>query len=253
MNLVTLFDYDTSQKGHLILLGMLVNGLRMNCIDIPYRLHVITSAEDTIKSLFPEVKILPLKTLDSHPQVHKNIRQKLFNVCALDFEFIFLDYDMYVNADLKYLWDRRHEKPFIAVNHQKNIFGKIKGHHIRDENKFLNSGVQIVSDPSFLNYKKIFNFGEAIDFKFTVSGHDQALLHTYFSDIKYDYTHPEIGSEWNSCAGYGIVDIDENYNFDITYKNGEVMYPVKINHYWDEFKPWLINCPIYSFFKEVYE
>ena len=35
--------------------------------------------------------------------------------------------------------------------------------------------------------------------------------------------------------------IDPSGNEDLNYK-------VFINHYWDEFKPWIINCPIYNSF-----
>jgi hypothetical protein len=153
---------------------------------------------------------------------------------------------MYINEDLSFLWDKRKDKPFIATAHQKNIDG-----HTTDNNEFMNSGLQIVSDPHFLNYNHLYDHAQSIDFKFSSPGTDQALLDSYCKEIRYDFTHPNIGCEWNSCAGYGLVDIDDDYNFSIRYKNKDIEYPVKINHYWNEFKPWAINCPIFKFYKEL--
>ena len=108
-----------------------------------------------------------------------------------------------------------------------------------------------VPDTSFLNYDDLYNFALGKGFKFDSPGTDQALLDAYCMQIGYDFTHPDIGCEWNSCAGYGLVDIDDEYNFNITYKNQDTEYPVKINHYWNEFKPWVINCPIFKFYKDL--
>src|SRR5438067_2107120 len=52
-----------------------------------------------------------------HP--HFNLRFKLSNLASLTFPFLYLDADMYVLDDLNYLWRRRLDKPWIAVNHQR--------------------------------------------------------------------------------------------------------------------------------------
>lgn len=250
MNIVTIFDYNTSEKNHITMIKMLISSIKENCKkSTNINLYVITSYTNLSNYISEEIEILPLKKFRTNKKVHKNILSKLYNLCNLDFEFIFLDYDMYVCADLEFLWEKRKDKPFIGTIHQKNINGK-KGVHTTKNSNFLNSGLQIVSDPDFLNYKEIFQFGEKMNFDFPVSGYDQALLDSYFKNIGYNFSHKDVGCQWNSCAGYGIVHIDDDYKFEITYKNQREEYPVMINHYWDEFKPWNINCPIFNFYKK---
>lgn len=249
MNIVTIFDYNISDKNHITMLKMLISSIKENCKKSTINFYVITSQENLSYYINEQIEALPLKQFKTNKKLHKNILSKLYNLCNLDFEFIFLDYDMYVCSDLNFLWEKRKDKPFIGTIHQKNIYGTKKVHTTENSN-FLNSGLQIVSDPSFLDYEKIFQFGEKINFEFPVSGYDQALLHCYFKNMGYDFTHKDIGCEWNSCAGFGVVNIDDDYNFTITYRNKEEQYPVMINHYWNEFKPWNINCPIFNFYKE---
>lgn len=254
MNILTIFDYNLDDIKNKIMLQMFVGGIIENCKKYPYKLWIITNQTNKIDQIFSNSCIRTIKTKQNEhsiPSDKINIKNKLYNLCNLDFEFIYLDCDTYVCSDLSFLWDRRKDKPFISTIHQKNIKGIIHTKHIEENNDFMNSGLQIVSDPSFLNYEKLYSFGKKLNFKFPVPGADQALLDTYFKEIGYDFIHSDIGCEWNSCAGYGLVDINNEYNFSITYKNEDTEYPVKINHYWNEFKPWLINCPIFRFYKEL--
>jgi hypothetical protein len=254
MNIVTIFDYNLVDINNKAMLQMFVGGIAENCKKYPYKLWIITNQSNYIDKMFNESYIRTISLKDNNyetPSDVPNIKNKLYNLCNLDFEFIYLDCDMYVASDIYFLWDRRKDKPFISTIHQKNIKGIIYEKHTEENNDFMNSGLQIVSDPNFLNYDELYNLGKELRFKFKVSGTDQALLDAYCKKINYNFTHPEIGCEWNSCAGYGLVNIDENYNFSINYKNQEVEYPVKINHYWSEFKPWNINCPIFKFYKEL--
>ena len=246
MNIVTIFEYDTQQINHVLMLKMLVDSIKIHCLKYPYKLWIITKQINKIDQLFPEKNIIAISKESSKEKFLPNIKNKLHYLSHLDFEFIYLDYDMYVCSDLSYLWERRKDKPFLSTLHQPNIKG-----HTDKKFDFMNSGLQIVSDNSILNYEKIIDYGKKRDFKFDVSGTDQALLHHYFTDIGYDYIHKDIGCEWNSCAKYGIVDIDSKYNFNIRYKHDTEEYPVKINHYWYEFKPWFINCPIFNFYKDL--
>jgi hypothetical protein len=246
MNIVTIFEYDIDKPNYLIMLHMLVHSIKIHCVKYPYKLWIITKQQNKIDQLFNDTNIITMSKESASGDFLPNIKNKLFYLTHLDFEFIYIDCDMYVCEDLSYLWDRRNDKPFISVFHQPNI----KGHTDKQYN-FMNSGLQIVSDNSFLNFNNIMQMGYKRNFEFDVSGTDQALLHHYFSDINYDYCHKDIGYEWNSCAGYGQVDIDSNYNFNITYKNNTDEYKVKINHYWDQFKPWNINCPIFNFYKKL--
>lgn len=247
MNIVTIFDYDTTNPHHKIMLRMFVDSIKLHCVKYPYNLWIITKQINTIDHLFSDTNIITVSKKPNDQYLLPNIKHKLFYLTQLDFEFIYLDYDTYICSDLAYLWDRRKDKPFIATTHQSNI-----KKHTDKLPAFMNSGLQIISDNSFLNFDKLIEFGQKLNFRFDVPGTDQALLHHYMQDIGYNYLHPEIGHEWNSCAGYGIVTIDDEYNFHIEYQNGSDKYPVRINHYWDEFKPWQINCPIFEFYKTCY-
>jgi hypothetical protein len=184
-----------------------------------------------------------------HP--HFNLRFKLPNLASLTFPFLYLDADIVVLSDLNYLWQRRHAKPYVAIDHQR-----IPSDPRTHRPPFLNAGLQLVSDPSFYDLDAIlaaqndvvplnkFREVRKADM-FTGPGHDQAVLHRYFTSIGYDYTHAEIGPGWNSCAG--ITDVR---NGDGVWKARTLTladnHAVHIIHYWDQFKPWLINCPIYQ-------
>jgi hypothetical protein len=184
-----------------------------------------------------------------HP--HFNLRFKLANLAALDFPFLYLDADTYVLGDLHELWSRRHAKPWIGIDHQR-IPSDVRTHR----SPFLNSGVQLVSDPAFYDLGAILSvqnaaapLGHAADFTkdemFACPGTDQAVLYRYFQSINYDYTHPAIGPEWNSCAGVSQVWRDDNMWKGRTI-GLDVDHDVKLIHYWSQFKPWSIRCPIYE-------
>ena len=249
MNILTVFNYNLDNSNNRTMLQMFISGIVENCNTYPYTIWIITNQHSKINQMFNESFIKTIKPQQNNrlvPEKMPNIKNKLYDLCSLDFDFIYLDIDMYINADLNFIWERRKDKPFISTIHQKNIKG-----HTEEKNKFMNSGLQIVSDPSFLDYDKLYDLATKMNFKFDKPGTDQALLDAYCNQMGYDFTHPEIGCEWNSCAGYGLVNIDDEYNFHIRYKNKDTEYAVKINHYWDEFKPWVINCPIFKFYREL--
>ena len=180
-----------------------------------------------------------------HP--HHNLSFKLPNLAAIDEPFLFLDADMAVLADLQPLWNLRHDKPWIGVDH-----GWIEQDPRTHRPPFLNSGLQLVGDPDFYDLKKILavqdaaaplRLGNSIpkEEMFACPGTDQAVLFRYFRDIRYDYTHPAVGQEWNRCAA------EVKLTYDGTdwhgSANGE---DVKIVHFWNPFKPWTISCPLYA-------
>jgi hypothetical protein len=231
---------------------MFISGILDNCHKHSYKIWIITNQGNKIDQMFgrSDVKTINLRNNPCDvPTNMPNIKNKLYNLCGLDFEFIYLDCDMYVSDDLYFLWSRRYDKPFISTIHQKNIQGIVHKNHTRENINFMNSGLQVVSDPSFLNYDKLYELAIKMNFKFPTPGTDQALLDLYCKKLGYDFIHSDIGCEWNSCAGYGLVEINEEYDFNIIYKNKDIEYPVKINHYWNEFKPWIINCPIFKFYE----
>lgn len=175
-----------------------------------------------------------------NPKAMHNIFFKLFQLCSLREPFLYLDADIAVLDSLAHLWDRRHDKPWIGIDHQPNIPG-----HTGDQS-FLNSGVQLVGAPEFYDYRQILACAQAHDFQFAVPGTDQGALWAYFRSIDYDYTHPEIGSAWNACAGYVDLTRDPAGRWHGHVRGLEPSHAVFVNHYWHSFKPWLIGCPLYA-------
>ena len=208
--------------------------------------------EDQEPAIAPEhrravpIEVRKCRSADiGHP--HFNLRFKLANLAALDEPFLYLDVDTFVLGDLRYLWTRRHAKPWIGIDHQK-----VPGDSRTHRSPFLNSGVQLVSDPAFYDLAAILAVQDAVVplskhtevpkwAMFPCPGHDQAVLFRYFRTIGYDYRHPEIGPEWNSCAG--MTKVDRVGNNWVATADG---YDVKLIHYWSQFKPWAIGCPIYE-------
>jgi hypothetical protein len=184
-----------------------------------------------------------------HP--HFNLRFKLPNLARLDFPFLFLDSDMVVLDDLDYLWRRRQDKPWMGIDHQV-VPSDVRTHR----SPFLNSGLQLVSDPSFYDLQAILAAQNAAaplnkhqemeeTEMFPCPGRDQAVLFRYFRTVGYDYTHPEIGFAWNSCAGVTEIGNEQGV-WKARSHSQSPNYEVSIVHYWDQFKPWRINCPIYQ-------
>jgi hypothetical protein len=189
-----------------------------------------------------------------HP--HFNLRFKLPNLAALNFPFLYLDADTVVLADLGYLWDRRGDKPWVGVDHQW-VPSDTRTHRP----PFLNSGLQLVSDPAFYDLRAILAVQNAVaplsraaeftkDEMFACPGADQALLYRYFRTIGYDYTHPDIGPEWNSCAG--VTEVRNVGGKWVARTRGLAAdHDVQIIHYWSQFKPWAVGCPIYESYARV--
>jgi hypothetical protein len=197
-----------------------------------------------------DVEVRRAKSFDvGHP--HFNLRFKLPNLAALDHPFLYLDADTAVLGDLRYLWGRRHDKPWVGIDHQW-----VPSDPRTHRSPFLNSGVQLVGDPNFYDLDAILAVQNAVaplsraaEFAkgemFACPGADQAVLFRYFRATGYDYTHPEIGPEWNSCAGVTRV-----------WRDGErwrgrteglaADHNVELVHYWSQFKPWAIGCPLYE-------
>ena len=184
-----------------------------------------------------------------HP--HFNLRFKLPNLAAIKYPFLYLDADMFVLDDLRPLWELRHAKPWIGVDHQW-VPSDVRTHR----EPFLNSGLQLVSDPAFYDLDAILAAQNAVvplnryaevpkRTMFATPGQDQAVLFRYFRSIGYDYTHPAVGPAWNSCAGISEVWRDRDRWHGRTHGLVED-HDVHIIHYWSQFKPWAIHCPIFA-------
>lgn len=189
-----------------------------------------------------------------HP--HFNLRFKLANLSRLDYPFLYLDIDTVVLGDLNHVWQRRHDRPWVGINHQY-VPGDPRTHRA----PFLNSGFQLVGDPAFYDLDAILAVqNAAIPLSrhteltpwemFPCPGMDQAILFRYFQTIGYDYTHPEIGGGWNCCAGVTELRREGN-RWQGHSRHQTPDYDVSINHHWAQFKPWLIDCPIYRSYEWV--
>jgi hypothetical protein len=197
-----------------------------------------------------DIEVVRGRSVDvRHP--HFNLRFKLPNLAALTYPFLYIDADTFVLDDLTPLWDRRRDKPWIGVNHQW-VPSDARTH--RDP--FLNSGVQLVGDPDFYDLDAILSAQNAVvpltrhaevpkREMFATPGQDQAVLFRYFRSIEYDYTHPAVGPEWNSCAG--VTDIRREGDHWCGHTRGlNPDHDVRIVHYWSQFKPWAIDCPVFA-------
>lgn len=203
-----------------------------------------------------DIEVIRGRSVDvGHP--HFNLRFKLPNLAALDFPFLFLDADTVTLSDLRPLWAKRHDKPWVGVNHQW-----VPQDPRTHRSPFLNSGVQLVGDPSFYDLDAILAVQNAVaplrradEFAkgemFACPGADQAMLFRYFTAIGYDYTHPQVGHGWNSCAGVTKVVRNTAGRWAGHTTGLPDVYPVHINHYWSQFKPWAIGCPLYASYQWV--
>lgn len=249
LHVVSIMNYPADQKflrmGQLFLDSVLAHGA--DKITLLY--------EDSAPQLTPQqqrsgkIVLRQGHSVDvGHP--HFNLRFKLPNLTQLDEPFLFLDADTLVLSDLHELWQYRHDKPWIGINHQW-----VPSDPRTHRTPFLNSGVQLVGEPRFYHLAAILAAQNAVVplsrhsemaklEMFPCPGNDQAVLFRYFQSIGYDYTHPQIGPEWNSCAGVTQVSWEQDH-WQAQTVGLEKNHDVKLIHYWSQFKPWLIDCPIY--------
>jgi hypothetical protein len=248
MHIVTIMNYDAADVRTALMCGMW-----MDCVQRANPGAVVTvivgrPLHDGLRrhfERFGNVRIVrgvydpQAPVLRSRKTMH-NIYFKLYQLASLREPFLYLDADIAVLESLDYLWERRHAKPWIGIDHPKNVPGHT------GERVFLNSGVQIVGDPDFYDYERIVACARTHGFRFAIPGTDQASLWTYFRGIGYDYTHPEIGTEWNACAGFVDLRRDDTGRWRGRVHGLEPIHDVYVNHYWYPFKPWLIGCPLYA-------
>ncbi len=250
LKLVTIMNYPPDARYgrmcRLFLDSAIAGGAE--CIAILYEDHPPIVTDLQRRGADIEIRKCPSHDV-GHP--HFNLRFKLANLAKLDHPFLFLDADTYILGDLNELWSRRRDKPWVGIDHQW-----VPGDPRTHRSPFLNSGVQLVGDPAFYNLDAILAvqnavapLAEASRFSkgemFASPGADQAVLFRYFRSIGYDYTHPQIGPEWNSCAGVTEVRREDGRWKARTVGLPET-YEVKLIHYWSQYKPWAIGCPIFA-------
>lgn len=259
MKIVTIINYDDNHNYNVMCETFIKTLIKYNpeCeLDIlhekPIAHHILHTVDQ-----FSNVKTIKCSRDPGCWSSHVNICFKLFNLCRVSEPFIFLDVDIFCFDSLKPLWRCIDDKPFIAIDHQV-----IPGNTDHLPYKFLNSGVQIIGDPEWYRYDKFrdaFNKAKkrARWKKGSLSpplaicpGNDQANIFAHCKQIDYDYTHPDIGYRYNSCAKHGSIHKTGNGDWSCTYNCpvSDDMYDVALNHYWWRYKPWNLNCPVFQSF-----
>lgn len=243
MNIITVFNYDDDEK-----YNTMFKIWTLQCLKVKSQTPEIKKIKILTLGLNEKLKYFINQLNNKHIEIcicgkinfqhgsskfKHNVGFKLYNICKEIEPYIFIDADAIPITDFKDVIQASKDKPFIGVNHQT-----IEGHTKHFNYKFINTGFLIVSNPEFLNFEKILN----TPMKFTCPGTDQTLIYNYCKTLNYDYTHKLIHYGWNSCGGF-IKELD----------NGEVVsdkiiekHKVHIIHYWFNYKPWIINCPIYN-------
>ena len=243
MNIVTIMNYSDTSEYNKMCCVFVDQLFKHNTNFKLFVIHKNTLPEQVQRKLseYHEIKTLKLGADTNCWYPHHNVNYKLYNLCKIDEQFIFLDADIFCLGDLKSLWNLRNDKPYIGINHQN-----IPGH--TDANfKFLNSGVQIIGDPEWYKYENFKNAFVKSNRMLLCKGFDQAHIFTYCKQIDYDYTHSLAGYQWNSCAKYGVFDDTLSCKYVAPVDDVEPDgYDVMLNHYWWDFKPWKLNCPIYN-------
>jgi|GEM_PF-1813477 len=246
MKLVTIFNYPDRLNYNVMCIAWIQQAVK-HCAGLP--IEILKQAGELPPSVSDEaakhqnITVVSRQKLANrfvfgglNDKAQHNIFFKLYNLSLYDEPFVFVDADAFILASIQPLLDAAKSKPLIAVNHQN-----IPGHTSHLPDKFINTGVMAVSDPEIFQFD---NFIQQLmeDKKLSFPGTDQSILNSYIRKIGYNPIHPDIGFEWNSCAGYTV------FSNDGTARSAglDVEHNVYINHYWDTYKPWNIDCPIYA-------
>lgn len=266
MNIVTLMDYDWGVDNYSIM-----------CLAWIKQAKQWLSKEDTVIILttkvlpnFLEEEMKNSKTALFRQQIiqyidfcipfvpqkyTEMILNKLNIMTKLNFPYLFVDADAMIVGDLNELNEVFESKmPIAAIDHEKDI-----PEHTYELPPFINSGVIAINDPKgeFFNWDYLMKFAFDNNFSFRfpqindiIPGNDQALIQRYCFIRNYDYHHPKMGTEYNTCAFRIIRTFKDSGNrWRAATANGEV----KILHYWWDFKPWLnVSCPIFEENKQYY-
>lgn len=248
MNIITIMNYTGDDK-HVNMCNMFVDQVikhNPDCVlTILYNDNIHTCVREFCDQ-HTNIQFVKRPNAKDTWNNHHNITFKLYNLSKIKEPFIFLDCDIACMSSLQHLWDLKDEQPFIGVNHQN-----IPAHVDRFNFKFLNSGVQVVGDPDWYQFDNFRNIANKRGGRMRPPGWDQAHIFEYCDDIKYDYTHEQVGYGWNSCARYGVMKNDGDWTCEYVgpaYPGESGRYKVHLNHYWDEYKPWNIDCPLYNSF-----
>ena len=246
MNVVTIMNYD--KEPYIKMCKVFIREFKRHNEDVNLHILYESDIDNSIveySKKFNNINFHQRESCKNSWMDHHNVNFKLYNLCKIREPFIFLDSDIFCLSSLDHIWSKRNDKPFIGIDHQL-----VPGHTDQFNFKFLNSGVQIVGDPEWYQFDKFRDAYENVKGKLKCPGFDQAHIFTHCKLVDYDYTHPEIGYEWNSYAKYGEVTRDKDtwkcvYNGPARKGEGK-SYKVHLNHYWWNQKPWTLNCLIFN-------
>ena len=178
MKLITIFNFPNQENYNALCkwwVSQCLENSELN-IEIWHRdsINHLELADDRIKLIKKgEIEISRfLKPNLISDKAQHNIGFKLYNLCQESEPFIFIDADAILLKDITPLINASKDKPFIAINHQD-----IPGHTSHIPYRFLNSGVQICSDPSILDFDEIVKVQNIYD-NFVVPGTDQSMIWT---------------------------------------------------------------------------
>lgn len=246
MNVVTVFNYPDEEKYNTMFKIWLVSLLR-NKTDAIKDIRILTKGlsqpvkdfitwlkrDDIVIVIRDETKVNRRDTKAQH-----NIGFKLYNMCRETEPFIFLDADMIIlqPLDKPVAAGKENDGFIIGVNHQT-----IPKHTAQFNYKFINTGFLVVPEPDMLDYEILL----CTPMEHYCPGNDQCIIYNFLMTTQETYLHPDIGYEWNSCAGFKRFDKGELRSHGVPED-----HPVYILHYWDEFKPWNRHCPIYQKYQD---
>jgi len=247
MNIITIFNYPLKNENYTKMCLIWLNQIKKYGKGFNVKIFTENGVNDVIKKTIGEFgfSLMNLKRKElgyKNSKFSHNVGFKLYNLCNETESFIFIDADAFVLRDLNDLVNKCENQRFVGINHEK-----IPGHTAQFNYEFLNSGVQICNDPSILE------FDEIIKCKMMSPGSDQSMLFTYFNKIGYDYTHKNVGFEWNSYARYVKLEKNKYSEWVGISKGLNFEHPVYINHYWYDSKPWSINCKLFEEYEKQYK
>lgn len=246
MNLITIFNYPKENKNYTKMCLLWLHFAKKYHNNLNVKIFTKDGVNNHIKNVINEYGFTlvygeeDIKLPFKENKFKHNIGFKLYNLCNEIEPFVFIDADAFILRDIKDLVDKSNGQEVVMINHEN-----IVGHTSHIPFKFLNSGVQVCNDTTILKYKTI------LKQKITIPGSDQALLFSYFKNIGYDYTNPNISFEWNSYAKNVKLIKDNNDEWVGKSFGLDGEHPVYINHYWYDAKPWQINCPIFKEYESI--
>jgi len=174
---------------------------------------------------------------------------KLYNICRQTEPFLWLDWDAVPISDLGPIWEIRNEKPLIACGHQQcNMMDDWCRELGLTLWEYLNGGVMVVSDPTFLKWPAMLEQNRS-NGKVIGRYPDDILMSVFCAAQRYDFTHPVMHNGWNAWSKFTQLRYEGNNRWHGTTQDddGEFHQAHVVHYYAKGAKPWVINCPLYAY------